>query len=64
MVAARFLKASRPELPVPYGYQQNTLSRAGYNTEYASPYATGPGSNPELEDQRAFAPGVGRAHEL
>jgi len=30
MMAARFLKSSRPELPVRYGYQQNTLNDAGY----------------------------------
>jgi hypothetical protein len=64
VVAARFLKSSRPDLPVPYGYQQNTLSAAGYNTNYESSYATGPRTNPEMINERAYAPGAGRTREL
>ncbi len=37
MAAARFFKASRPELPVPYGYQRDTLRQTGYPPTMGSP---------------------------
>ena len=62
MVAARFLKASRPELPAPYGYQESAreeLRRArpmGDDTTYSGPTPGGSAGG--------YEPGVGRARDV